>query len=85
MLPCLSKASADVKKTDRSSLSRRFYATALIIYLLAVMATVGDARCMWFLNTLTNANDTRGSAPHENPGVKPIEATLAKHGLCVTL
>lgn len=43
VLPCLSKASADVKKTDRSSLSRRFYATALVIYLVAVMATAGDA------------------------------------------
>lgn len=43
VLPCLSKASADVKKTDRSSLSRHFYATALIIYLVAVMATAGDA------------------------------------------
>lgn len=43
MLLCLSKASADVKKTDSSFLSTRFRAMALAIYLLAAMVTVGDA------------------------------------------
>lgn len=43
VLLCLSKASADVKETDSSFLSRCFSAMALGICLLAAMVTAGDA------------------------------------------
>lgn len=48
---CLSKDSAVVKKTDSCSLSTWFRVMTLIIYLVAAMATVGEAWCMGFLTT----------------------------------
>lgn len=53
VLPCLSKAPAGVKKTDRGSLSTWFSVMTLIIYLVAAMTTVVEAWCVGFHNTLT--------------------------------
>lgn len=53
VLPCLSKASAVVKKTDSCSLSTWFCVMTHIIYLVASMTTVREAWCMGFLNAPT--------------------------------